>query len=205
MNSFSTKRVNVLPPAGRIQRWRRWRSHTSSPPPSAAWLAWPEVSSAAADIIQKVPRTSCPCLWEPCPASTPMTLANAWWAKCEFLRQLALVFCVLHRILVLFLDHLPVHCYFHYFSAFGGLFVSPPWEERLDRGGTAEMSHHYLVKNKSCLMLNSSVQMERELCSASAEFEDFVLQFMDRWVTNQMLSSMQQTIVVTYARFRVRL
>jgi len=24
--------------------------------------------------------------------------------------------------------------------------------------------------------------MERELCSASAEFEDFVLQFMDRWV-----------------------
>lgn len=29
----------------------------------------------------------------------------------------------------------------------------------------------------------SVLQVEREMCSASAEFEDFVLQFMDRCVT----------------------
>lgn len=33
-----------------------------------------------------------------------------------------------------FTDHIPVHCYFCDSRAFGGLFVYPPWENRLDRG-----------------------------------------------------------------------
>lgn len=39
-----------------------------------------------------------------------------------------------------------------------------------------------MSSQKACLHHLYGFQMEREMCSASAEFEDFVLQFMDRYV-----------------------
>ena len=40
----------------------------------------------------------------------------------------------------------------------------------------------------------SFMQDEKELCLATAQFEDFVLQFMDRWVISLILKELLESI-----------
>lgn len=226
----------MLPPAGRILLWRHWRSRTSLLPLSAAWLAWPAVFSVEADIIPKVPRTSCPCLWEHYLVLTLMTSANAWWVNCEInmnngvhettdeikhpkydnfnslllLTQMWIYSYLSWSSFFFFLDHVPVHCYFHYSSAFSWLFISPPWEEWLDRGKAlkyyiktpiTEFLHYYSF----CLILMSFAFFRwRESC-VRLQLSSKTL-FCSLW-TGESFSracfSIKQCIAVSYALFYV--